>query len=502
QAERIHRESGGNPLFALELARADGAAGSLARLVRERLERLPAELADVLRWASVLGGSFAVDRLQGLLALEAEPYLEVLEQLARLGWLTLEHDSARFAHELVRRAIYDGMSGPRRRLMHTKVARHTDDAGELAHHAVLAGQASMAVRACLAAGRRCLGLLASAEALALAQRGLTYVTGLPQPEACLLELELHELALFARRPDDPEAFARRLGELAVQALAMSELACARRGFYLQAFLRWERGEVVDTRTYSLEAERCSRLAAPDERVRGLADAAHCLIALERDLTDAEAFVSEAEALIAEGLPDLAEVSLCRGALELYGGDLDAAEVALSHARDRARAQADRLLEFFTLELLVELELARGRPGEDTPTLMVALAEARSGSELPFALALRTLTRHALGRADADELARAMHALTLADAKHRSSRLLLHWAQLALARGELALAATKAREALVLAEAVGRGSELMIARAVLVLSGAEERASLQALTHGSARALGLRAQALEVRRWNT
>ncbi|MET0283638.1 MAG: AAA family ATPase [Polyangiales bacterium] len=34
QAERIHRESGGNPLFALELARADGAAGSLARLVR------------------------------------------------------------------------------------------------------------------------------------------------------------------------------------------------------------------------------------------------------------------------------------------------------------------------------------------------------------------------------------------------------------------------------------------------------------------------------------
>jgi hypothetical protein len=466
--------------------------------VRERLERLPAELADVLRWASVLGASFAVDRLQGLLALDPEPYIDVLEQLARLGWLTLEHDSARFAHELVRRAIYDGMSGPRRRLMHAKVARHTGDAAELAHHTVLAGDAQAAVRACLAAGRRCLGLLASAEALALAQRGLAHVRSLPQPEACMLELELHELALFARRPDEPEAFARRLGELAVQALAMSELACARRGFYLQAFLRWERGEVVDARTYSLEAERCSRLAAPDERVRGLADAAHCLIALERDLTDAEAFVSEAEALIATGLPDLAEVSLCRGALELYRGDHDAAARALSHARERARAQSERLLEFFTLELLVELELARGRFDEDLPTLMVTLAEARSGSELPFALALQALMRHALGRAPVHELAQAMHTLALADAKHRSSRLLLHWAELALARGEHALASEKAREALGLAEAVGRGSEQMIAHAVLVRADAAERDTLQALTHGSARAQGLRAQALEVR----
>lgn len=502
---RIHRESAGNPLFALELARADGATGSFVRLARERVESLSPELADVLRWASVLGASFSVDRLQNLLSLEPEAYVDSLEQLERLGWLKLEHERARFAHEVIARAIYDGLSGPRRRLMHAKASRHTDDAGELAHHAVLAGDAPRAVRACLAAGRRCLGLLASAEAATLAQRGLSYVHGLPQPDACTLELELHELALYARPPDDPEAFARRLGELAVQALALSELASARRGFYLQAFLQWERGEVVDVRTYSLEAERCSRLSAPGERVRGLADAAHCLLALERDLTEAQAFVSEAEALIDAGQPDVAEVSLCRGALELYRGDLDAAERSLSHARERARAGSERLLEFLALELWVELDLARGQFGEEKATLLVALAETRAGSELPFALALRTLMRHANGRAEQAELTQAMHTLALADSKHRSSRLLLHWAQLALARGDQALASEKAREALALAEQVGRGSEVMIARALLVRGTPSPRArdELRELAHGSARARELRAQALaEVGPWST
>ncbi|HEX5661287.1 MAG TPA: AAA family ATPase [Polyangiales bacterium] len=492
---RIHRESAGNPLYALELARADGSSGSLAALVRTRLEGLPSVLQDVLRWAALLGVELGVDRLQSLVALEPESFVEALEQLARLGFLQLEHDRARFAHEVVARAIYDGLSGPRRRLMHARVSRQTTDAAELAHHALLAGDTEAAVRACIAAGHRCLGLLASAEALALAQRGLGYVRSLPQPSACVLELDLQELSLLARRPQDPEAFAARLGELAVQALAMSELACARRGFYLQAFLQWERGEVVDTRRYSREAERCSRLSEPGERVRALADASHCLIALERDLTDAQAFVSEAEALIASGQPDIAGVSLCRGAMELYRGDYQAAEQALTHASERARVQQERLIEFFALEWLAELELARGVWTEERVTLMVALGETRAGSEAPFARALRTLIRHANGRAQEAELVEAMAALETADSKHRQARLLLHWAELLYARGQRAQAAERAREALALAERVERGSELMIARALLLQCTGEGREQLESLHTGSARALALRAKAL-------
>lgn len=124
--ERVARESGGNPLFALELSRAgarDAVPASLSALVRDRLSLLPAEAADVLRWAAVLGCGFGVERIAQLTSLRTESLLDALDLLERRALLRQAGEGAEayvFAHELVRRVVYTDLSEPRRRLMHRR----------------------------------------------------------------------------------------------------------------------------------------------------------------------------------------------------------------------------------------------------------------------------------------------------------------------------------------------------------------------------------------------
>jgi len=515
----VHAESGGNPLFTLELARAParvagGVPPSITRVVRERMEAIAPELVDVLRWAAVLGADFRLDLLEQLLALEPEPFVEQLEQLERLGWLSFDQarpQQASFSHELVRRAVYDGLSAPRRRLMHARVARqlaarseHEAGAAELAHHALLGGDAESAVRACLAAGLRCLRLSAIADADALARRGLEHVRSLPARESCLLELELHELALLARKPEQVEPLATRLHELAREALSRNELEHARRGFFLQAFLLWEQGEIGGAQRFSHEAERCSRLGGPRERLRALAEAARCLALLERDLTDAEAFLLEAEALVAAGEAEIACVGLARGTLALSRGELPQAEQALRRARELAEGDRDRLTEYFALETLLELLLCAGRlpEAEQVARALQASGErSREGSEACFARAALALVRAELGQEVGVPFEQALVALRAADAKQRLAYVLVRAGEYALQRGEPERARAWAAEALPLAAAVERPSELVLARVVLVeaamrLGAAEEaereRAELASLLE-SERALSFRAR---------
>jgi DNA-binding SARP family transcriptional activator len=126
--DAVHRDSAGNPLFALELARAASSAAelrtsssselvprapdvplSITRLVRDRTSTLSTEVTDVLRWAAVLGSSFDPTQLERLLALDAESFVVALEQLERHDYLRFEGTrSCSFSHEIVRAAVYDG----------------------------------------------------------------------------------------------------------------------------------------------------------------------------------------------------------------------------------------------------------------------------------------------------------------------------------------------------------------------------------------------------------
>jgi len=211
---RIHAESGGNPLFALELARSgprpDDIATTLGQLVRDRVDRLPAAAEAVLRWAAVLGTTFSVQLLSQLTS-DPEETIDALDALERHalvgGVVDLDNPGGtyQFAHHLVRRVVYADLSLPRRRLMHARVAEvlaeKSADAAtaiDLAHHATLGGDTKRAVVACRDAAQRCLDLAAPREAIAHAERGLHLTSALAEPSRTERKAELQALAQRAR----------------------------------------------------------------------------------------------------------------------------------------------------------------------------------------------------------------------------------------------------------------------------------------------------------------
>lgn len=128
--QRIVRQSQGSPLVALELARWSGGRGdelpgTLREIVTDRLERLPRPALEAVQWAAALGSHFAVDVLGELTGQSADELLRCLELLERHAFLRPAAGSTGeyvFLHELVERAIYLGISEPRRKLMHRRIA--------------------------------------------------------------------------------------------------------------------------------------------------------------------------------------------------------------------------------------------------------------------------------------------------------------------------------------------------------------------------------------------
>src|SRR5690606_2244000 len=255
--------------------------------------------AEALRWAVVLGHEFTMEHLGEVSGLGPEALVAALESLQRHA--LLRHDAPErrpgavyvFAHDLVRRAVHADISAARRRLMHGRATEllaaeggNGETAARMIVHAEAAGEIALAVRACVAAGRRCLRLFAHAEAAALARRGMALAAGLQDPEQAVLMLELMEVSFFADRPKAFDAVAAQLEELAGRALDHGRLEHARLGYQLMGFLRWEGGNWTDARRQMLQAELVSRSTDERGRVLGMAEAARCLALLERDLPEA------------------------------------------------------------------------------------------------------------------------------------------------------------------------------------------------------------------------
>lgn len=492
---RVFRESGGNPLFALEAARAGPrAAGevppTLSRLVRDRIGRLPAEAAEVLRWAAALGCAFSAGRLESVASMPPDRLLAALGVLERHALLHAGVDGRgeavdyAFAHEVVRRVAYADLSGPRRRLMHAKIARvltgpggpGEEAAADLAHHAVLAGEPVAAARACVVAGRRCLRLYAGAEAYGIARRGARLAEEAPDPERTRLLLDLAQVRLAARRPDAVEEAAREVEALAERALDLGCPEHARLGFHLLGWLRWEQGDAPGAQRHLMRAEEVSRSGGDHERVVALAEAARCLALLERDLGGAEALAAEAGALSRRLGVEPAAVADASGMLRLHEGRLDEAAALFRRARVLAEREGDPMGAFQAIEHLAALELQRGDPAAArrlAADLTALGSKLREGSEAPFARALEALCRLASGEAGAiRDFEAAIEELRCADAKQRLAFVLTRAAVLDLRRGDAAAARGRAAEALVLAEALGRASEAALARAALARAAAD------------------------------
>ncbi len=506
-AARVFTDSGGNPLFAIELARAlarGGTAGDLpgsyADIVRDRIDRLPEEAVEVLRWGCVCGTLIRLEVLEALPRFDLERLAHALDTLERHGLLQAVNDpdhprgAYRFAHDLVRRVVLADLSNPRRRLIHLQIAKALeqladpsgDAASELADHAARGGDAAMAARACVAAARRCLRVFANTEAEALARRGMRYAETLDDPERVTLMLELTQARLYARRPRDRAEVARAVEVLAERALDHGCLKHARLGFYLLSLLRWESGDWADARRFSVRVEELGRDGSEHERVLALGTTGQCLVLLERDLPEAEAMLMEAAALGERAGHMPAVVLEAQGMLRLHAGDLDEAATLLARARDTARRDGERLGEFNALEHLVALELQRDACTEAVrlSAELLSLGERfRGGSEAPFARAVHALVRHAAGEVDqVAALDEALDALRREDAKHRLAWVLSRCARIDLARGDAGGAARRAAEALDTARALGRGSEEVMALATCALAAQAGGDAATARTH--------------------
>jgi DNA-binding CsgD family transcriptional regulator len=142
---RLHEASGGNPFFALEIARALRRLGTepapgepllvpenLSDLVRERLDSLPAGTGAALVAAAALSRPTPalIKRLTGSGS--------SLRAAVQAGVIELEGEWIRFTHPLLASVVYSTATVNQRRRLHRKLAILVDDPEERARHLGLA----------------------------------------------------------------------------------------------------------------------------------------------------------------------------------------------------------------------------------------------------------------------------------------------------------------------------------------------------------------------------
>ena len=128
---RIDELSQGNPLYALELARAVGDQSStaeqdlprtLADLVRSRIGDIDDEVRDVLLAAACVTDP-TVDLLARAKGITVTETVVLLETVESNGIVSIEGNRVRFAHPLLARGLYTDARPSRRRKMHRALAQ-------------------------------------------------------------------------------------------------------------------------------------------------------------------------------------------------------------------------------------------------------------------------------------------------------------------------------------------------------------------------------------------
>jgi DNA-binding SARP family transcriptional activator/ATP/maltotriose-dependent transcriptional regulator MalT len=163
--ERLHAETEGNPLFAVELVRSLIEQGTLRvgstdplhsvvlpdtiqAVITSRLARLDEPARSLLNAAAIFRRGAGFEAIQAVSGLAEDEALDALERLLRAQLLREMVDRARpsggdetyvFGHDKIRQAVYEGLSAARRRVLHRRavevLAAGAAPAEELAYHA-------------------------------------------------------------------------------------------------------------------------------------------------------------------------------------------------------------------------------------------------------------------------------------------------------------------------------------------------------------------------------
>lgn len=209
-APKLHRDTGGNPLFVGEVVRhleetgADLAGplelpGRVREVIARRLARLSEEAQRALAVAAVAGSEFELDVVAAAADRSADALAETLEEpiAARLVCeVAGDPGRYRFAHALIRTTVESGLTETRRERLHRRVADALPRAraAERAQHRYAAGETGAAVVAAAdEAARAAAGVLAYEEAVRHYQHAVAAVEDdptFPAADRCDLLLAL------------------------------------------------------------------------------------------------------------------------------------------------------------------------------------------------------------------------------------------------------------------------------------------------------------------------
>ena len=278
-ARLVSDRTGGNPFFVLEVLRlldahagpgrtpGDAAAliaehipAGVRDVLRRRVSRLPDQTRTLLLVAAVIGQEFDLDVLAAVTGVDDDEVLDAVE-LTVLSGLVVEDRGAvgrfRFAHALIREAIYEETSRARRARLHARVGQalldhRGDDADhvlQLAQHWWLAAPvvgADRAVPHVIAAAEWCLEALAHEEAERQLRRSLDLLDGTPpttERTAAELNVRLRLGTLLFQLQDTASAGAwacfARARELADELGDSSALLAAYHSLFEVAYARAE-----------------------------------------------------------------------------------------------------------------------------------------------------------------------------------------------------------------------------------------------------------------------
>jgi DNA-binding CsgD family transcriptional regulator len=326
---RLHAATGGNPLFALEVAASLMRAGTPAagealpvpdgvrELVAARLRRLPRGTREALLFAAASPRP-TVEALRLAMDASASQILTRLERAEAARVIAVEGETVRFTHPLFASAIYAAASTDERRATHRCLADLAPNAEQRARHLALSTDAPDGAVASIVA----------ASARDVRRRGA--------PDAAA---ELAELALRLTPKNEPDAHDQRALEL---------------GYYL--------AEAGDT-----EPARAVLLTVADHPCPLQARALLDLAALDYWGAGSAPAVARCEQALAAASGDHALEAMCHAELAVYC-DFDAAR-SERHARtalgllegERDDADPDTLVDALLGAARASLVLGRGLP---------------------------------------------------------------------------------------------------------------------------------------------
>ncbi len=213
EGTRLYHETGGYPLFVVEMVRADMEQGAISSRENEhlhsilplaeartlpprmhailvgRLLKLSASACTFVELAAVIGREFTLDLLSAVSNADAESAVYALDELWHKRIVSERSaNSYDFTHDKLREVAYEEISAPQRRMLHLRVAQaleamHADDlnsfSGQLAWHYERAGMIEQALSYYQRAAAQAQAVYANEDAINLLLRSLALLQLLP-----------------------------------------------------------------------------------------------------------------------------------------------------------------------------------------------------------------------------------------------------------------------------------------------------------------------------------